>query len=60
MPGDWGVMAADLLSLPASSADLDSVVFSIAYIADPGYLFWWVPAYHGVVISRGWKSKLMM
>jgi hypothetical protein len=53
-------MAADILSLPASSADLDSVVFSIAYIADAGYLFWWVPAYHGVVISRGWKSKLMM
>jgi hypothetical protein len=32
-------MEGGLLSLPTPSADLDSVVFSITYIAGPCYLF---------------------
>lgn len=50
---DGGVMEAGLLSLPTPSADLDSVVFSITYIAGPCYLFWWLVAYHDVLVSRG-------
>ena len=51
---DVGIMEGSLISLPTSSADLDPVVFSIAYIAGPGYLFWSVVvAYHDVVVSRG-------
>ena len=46
-------MEGGLLSLPISSADLDSVVLFITYIADPGYPFRWVIAYHDVVVGRG-------